>query len=98
MTDTPRLLHRHSEHGYTDRPEQALNGEPEAVTAAEQRRLTADAKQRATDRERDAWHRFQSIVVPELATLNLALDRGHASDLRALARQLERIDRKLRRH
>jgi hypothetical protein len=95
MSVEPRLLHRRSEHGYTDRPAQALTAEPEAVSAAEQRRLTTEARRRATEREREAWHRFRTIVVPELVALGGVLDRGLASDLRALARQLERIDRKL---
>jgi hypothetical protein len=90
-----RFLHRRSELGYTDRPDLALPFEPEAVSSSEQRRLTAEARARATEREREAWHRFRQIVIPELVELNRALDRGLASDLRVLARQLERIEQKL---
>jgi hypothetical protein len=95
MIDTARLLHVRSEMGYTDRPSRALPQEPEAVSSSEQRRLTCEAKTRATQREREAWYRFSAIVAPELLELNLALDRGLASDLRALARMMERIGRKL---
>jgi hypothetical protein len=91
----PRLLHRRSELGYTDRPDLAMPHEPEAVSSSEQRRLTAEARARASEREREAWRRFRAIVLPELVELNAALDRGLTSDLRALARQLERIEQKL---
>jgi hypothetical protein len=90
-----RLLHRRSEHGYTDRLAQAMPHEPEAISALEQSHLTDDAHRRASQRELDAWRRFLEIVGPELVELSRALDRGLASDLRALGRQLERIDRKL---
>jgi hypothetical protein len=90
-----RLLHRRSELGYTDRPDLALYQEPEAVSADEQRRLTAEARLRADEREREAWRRFREIVMPELAEVTRVLGNGLASDLRVLARQLERIDRKL---
>jgi hypothetical protein len=36
-----RLLHVHSEHGYTDRPAHAMRDEPEAVPASYQRRLAS---------------------------------------------------------
>jgi hypothetical protein len=90
-----RFLHRRSELGYTDRPDLALWHEPEAVSADEQRRLTAQARLHAAEREREAWRRFEQIVMPELVELGHALDRALASDLRVLARQLERISRKL---
>jgi hypothetical protein len=95
VTDAARLLHVRSELGYTDRPSRALPHEPEAVSAGEQRRLTADAHDRASEREREAWRHFREIVMPELAEVTRQLDRQLAHDLRAIARQFERIDRKL---
>jgi hypothetical protein len=95
MSDAARLLHRRSEHGYTDRPAQALTHEPEAVTAAEQRYLTDVAHRRAVDREREAWRRFREIIRPELVELTRQIDRQLAADVRVIVRQVERIDRKL---
>jgi hypothetical protein len=95
VTDAARLLHVRSELGYTDRPSRALPLEPEAVSSAEQRRLTDDSKRRATQREQDAYRRFIGVVVPELRELAVALDRSFSSDIRLLSRQVERIGRKL---
>lgn len=41
--DTPRLLHRNSQNGYTGTPSMALNREPEAVDQDTQERLTKRA-------------------------------------------------------
>jgi hypothetical protein len=95
VADAARLLHVRSELGYTDRPSRALPHEPEAVSSAEQRRLTAESWERAAEREREAWRRFREIMLPELALLGKALERNFASDLRALERQFERIERRL---
>jgi hypothetical protein len=95
VADAARLLHVRSELGYTDRPAQALAYEPEAVTAAEQRALTAEARLRASQLQRDAWRTFVELVGPELVALTVVLDRSLAADLRVLARQLDRITRKL---
>ena len=60
--DPTRLLHVHSGHGYTDRPAQAMRGEPEAVPTARlgaggvlpcaDRRVIASRSARATMRSR----------------------------------------------
>lgn len=52
LDDEPRHLGRRL--GYVAHPARALVGEPEAVSADEQRALTADAGRVARDRERDA--------------------------------------------
>jgi len=91
----PRLLARRSELGYTDRPAQAMPHEPEAVPSDAQRRITDDARRRASQRELDAYRSFASIVFPALLELGRGLDRAYASDLRAVARQVERIGRRL---
>jgi hypothetical protein len=97
VTDAARLLHVRSELGYTDRPSRALPLEPEAVSAAEQRRLSLDARFRAEEREREAWARCLGIIRGALEDARRELDRGLAAELRGLERQLERIDGMVRR-
>lgn len=46
MTDEPRLLHKHSQFGYTDSPFNAVPGEAEAVSATFQRQITSEARSR----------------------------------------------------
>jgi hypothetical protein len=65
--DPIRLLHAQSQHGYTDRIDQALPEEPEAVSAEEQRRMTELARRRDGQRRRAAY-------VALNATVNAALD------------------------
>jgi len=42
LVEKPRLLHRDSTHGYTNQPGMAMRGEPEAVSAEEQKKITAE--------------------------------------------------------
>jgi hypothetical protein len=92
----PRLLARRSELGYTPRTAQALNGEPEAVSAGEQGELTRQAAHRADERERALWRNRRDVIAGQLEHAHRELDRSIASDLRVIERQLERITRKLR--
>ena len=46
--DTPRLLHRRSQNGYTSTPGMALNREPEAVDVDTQHRITKAAHEHRT--------------------------------------------------
>ena len=51
MNDPPRLLHKHSEHGYTHSTHEALTDEPEAIDTTTQQRLTHEAHTRQTQRQ-----------------------------------------------
>lgn len=94
--DRPRLLHRRSELGYTDRTVRSLSGEPEAVPANYQRQLTAAAPKRAAARDHEVWIASRDRIVGELDRL-----RGHrfardvTSELRVIERQLARIGERL---
>jgi hypothetical protein len=91
-----RLLALRSELGYTDRPDRALPEEPEAVSAAEQRELTAQAARAASERYRVEWERRRIEIVvalDELQTLPFA--RELAPDLRLLQHQLGKLERRV---
>ncbi len=93
----PRLLHVRSEHGYTDRPDRALRDEPEAVSEREQRLLTDRARLVDAERGRDRWRASYAVLVSELAELGgVRFDVDVSSDLRAIERLADRINRKLR--
>ena len=67
--DTPRLLHRHSHYGYTDRPEHALFQEPEAVSADTQRDLTTRAHRAAQQAQVAEWMVHRAEIERRLAWL-----------------------------
>ncbi len=70
--DPIRLLHFHSEHGYTDRPAQAMRGEPEAVPASYQRRLSEQAHRREQERLQSAWVETAHVIDVALTTFAAA--------------------------
>jgi hypothetical protein len=49
VPERPRLLHRESGRGYTTQPALAMQGEPEAVSPGDQRRITAEAHAKEAD-------------------------------------------------
>jgi hypothetical protein len=94
--DPPRLLHRRSELGYTEARALALPGEPEAVDAATQARLTELAHRREQDRRRADWleARRQLIAVLDwLGSRPLGLELR--DEMRGIRRVLDRADRRL---
>jgi hypothetical protein len=93
MTDPPRLLHRRSELGYTDRPAVALPNEPEAVSPEVQRGLTAQAALRARRADRASWLRARELLLAGIAELHRL--PGTVDDRRVLARQVDRLEHKL---
>lgn len=90
-----RLLHKHSQFGYTSFPAEAMNGEPEAVDAETQRALTEEAKRRAQENKRALWQATRPRLDHDLNLLASALGREVASDLRAVQRTFDRIERRL---
>jgi hypothetical protein len=92
MDDRPRLLHRRSEHGYTDRAAEAMSDEPEAVDQATQRLLTAQAGRRAHLRDREQWRQARTDFVRGLTALRGL--QGTVDDCRVISRQLDRLERR----
>lgn len=94
----PRLLHRHSERGYTDVAADALPDEPEAVEPWFQERITRDAHERAAA--------ARQAELDELGARDLAdrIDRLERAanlsgvdvsrEVRALRRRLDDVRRK----
>lgn len=94
--DEPRLLHVHSEHGYTGRTFDAMPHEPEAVSAAYQRHLTARSKQSNRERVVAEWQPHYDAILDQLRIIEqLPVDTNR--ELRAIVRHLERVDRQVRR-
>ena len=96
--DPTRWLHKHSELGYTSDPRQALPHEPPALNPSDLEDITARTQRRRRQDQIAAWKQ-------ERAQLEQSLDRlyaqrlGHdiTTQLRALQRQLDRIDIRLHR-
>ena len=95
MNDPPRLLHKHSEHGYTQHTHEALTDEPEAVNAETQRRLTHEADLRQTQRQRQLWQDIRPQLLNQLELLRHHLGPLATSELRTIHRELDRLQRKL---
>ena len=95
--DPPRLLHRHSAHGYTSDPSRALFAEPEAISASAQRDLTASSHRARAEALVDEWVKCRDRVlgaVDHFASAGRPPERMR-SDLRVIARVVERVDRDL---
>lgn len=93
--DHVRLLARRSELAYTDRPAAALDGEPEAVDAATQARLSERARRTAVEREARAWGEVRVVVVQLCTLLGATRWSGsHLNDARTLGRACERVVRR----
>jgi hypothetical protein len=94
--DPPRLLHRHSAHGYTDDPARAMFGEPEAVPADVQAQITAAARRSEHDAMVAGWLERRAAIEREIDWLySQRLRRDVSSSLRALHRQLDRIEQRI---
>lgn len=72
-TAEPRLLHRHSERGYTSSPRDAVPDEPEAVDAAYQDRFTHQAHDRDEERETMAMNEARDQLAGDLRDITLRM-------------------------
>jgi hypothetical protein len=105
LTDAPRLLARNStrEHatlgvGYTDEPARAMRGEPEAVSVDEQALLVARSHRNAEQEQQREWEERRAAIQREIDWLHSQRFRNDVSkQLRALRRQLARLDRQIAR-
>lgn len=97
MDDDPRrYLARNPAKGYTLDPRRSVLEEPEALTAAELAELAARAERSQADRQRAEWAQRRLEIEKRLAWLiSQRLRRDVGSQIRAVQRQLDRIDRRL---
>jgi hypothetical protein len=95
--EQPRLLHRDPSRNYTDRPYLAARQEPEAVPAAYQAQLSAQARRRDAERIRSAWSKAHRGIDDALAAFSLEVGPAGGLPIRsataAVARAAERVDR-----
>ena len=97
MTDAPRLLHRRSEHAYTSDPTRALTDAGEAVPLETQAELTARAHRSQRQTQLDEWGQRRQAIQRELNWLiSQRFQSDVRSQLRALQRQVDRLDARLR--
>jgi hypothetical protein len=93
--DPARLLHAKSQYGYTRSTAEALPDEPEAVSAPYQAELTRQAHVAAELRKQRVWHQHRQVMWQVFSFVEQAFGREVASELRALQRDMARLDRRL---
>jgi hypothetical protein len=90
------LLARASQYGYTAHPGRALNQEPEAISADAQRIVCAQSRASAQRQRVETWEEHRANLQRTMAWLySQRLQRDVRTQLRALERQIERLDRKI---
>jgi hypothetical protein len=96
LPDSPRLLHRRSQHGYTDRLDLALSHEPEAISADDQAFLTARAHRAERQVQLREWEERRAAIAREIDWLHSQrFERDVSKTLRVLRRQLDRVDKQI---
>lgn len=91
--DTPRLLHRNSQNGYTGTPSMALNREPEAVDADTQHRITKAAQEnRAVARAAELAEQEIKSATRRMRQDLLELSRDGVSTAEFLTRLRRELD------
>ena len=97
MTDTPRLLHRRSEHAYTSDPTRALTDAGEAVPEDAQLAITARSHRSARQTQLTEWADSKTALERQVNWLEAQrFHRDIRSEVRALQRQIDRLDQRLR--
>lgn len=97
VPDAPRLLHRRSEHGYTSDPTRALTDAGEAVPVDVQDALTARVRRSERQAQLDEWETRKAAIQREIDWLqSQRFRRDVRSQLRALQRQVDKLDARLR--
>jgi hypothetical protein len=95
--EQPRFLHRYVGRNYTESAFLAVPGEPECLTAAEQRAQTARAHRRWQQEQQRAWGRAATSIGQALSTFvrDGHPDRRLLDDVKAIERPVGRVDRHL---
>ena len=94
--DSPRLLHKRLEHGYTSVPALSAHGEPEAVDEAEQSYQTAYSHMRQRSMIMEEWLAERSRMLGSVQRLQeRPWSRLIREDLKAIRAALDRIQRSL---
>ncbi len=97
MPDEVRLLARRSEAGYTSDPTRALRDAGEAVPLDTQLELTARSHRTARQTQIEEWARRKAAMQREIDWLqSQRFVRDVRSPVRALQRQLDSVDKRLR--
>lgn len=96
-SEQPRFLAARSEHGYTSNRHRALPDEPEAVNDLTLRRYARDAQAKPRITQQQVWQEARHELEKQIARLERNLDRNHRVMLRAMRRQLDRLDHKINR-
>jgi hypothetical protein len=96
-SDRPRLLARRSELGYTGSTFEALTGEPESVSEAEQSAITRAVRDAERERLLREWRQTRTAIDGALDRLlvNAQLDHGQRSGVRAVRRSVDALGRRL---
>jgi hypothetical protein len=96
-SDPPRLLAARSERAYTERVAEALPAEPEAVSADEQRELSARAHRRWQREQKRAWGSCHASIRRALSEFQSSgpVDRGVLVAALAVERAARRVDRRV---
>lgn len=82
--------------GYTGRVDLALHDEPEAVSREVQDELTARAQRRAHEVEREGWAARRADIQRSIDWLqSQRFRRDVRSNVRAMQRQLDQLDKRL---
>jgi hypothetical protein len=92
--DQPRLLHRHSEYGYTDRLSRAMTVEPKAVHRQTQAGLTEQAARRDAAHRRQRFQELLRRLLGDLKALRSEFPQV-SKEARSIRRELDRASRAL---
>ena len=93
--DAPRLLHKHSQHGYTANPGDAMPHEPEAIPAALQDHYSQDARRRDRARKLAAFTEARAIIDATLDVFIAAVGTSAGDELRSGVKTVRRSTARL---
>lgn len=95
-SDPPRLLHKDSSHGYTDKRHDAMHDEPEAIPTALQNAYAEEGRAGVRRDRSAAWQESRSRLVGEIERLrSLDLGAHTVKDIAAIEARVRSLDRKL---
>jgi hypothetical protein len=94
--DRVRLIARYAPKGYTDRPEQAMHAEPEAVGAQDAEWIAYRVHRSEREAQLLRWREHRARIEREIDSLySQRFAVGVSKQLRVLRRQLALIERRI---